>query len=239
MSAPKMTRHEMKQNDLVTILEKAGGYARSNPTVLRNVGVAAAGVLVMAALVYLFLSGRASAAEALLKEAQTRFSSPVVPTGAQPNDPFPSYASEAERDAAALSSFTKLAQDHGRTSQGRLALYYQGVLLVKLGRNDEAKSALEAYVDRASSPLLASLARAQLAQLLLRGGDAAAAAKIYADLAEAKDSAYPRDWALFFLAETQAQMGNKVEAAATYQKIVTEFPTSAFIAEAKERAKGA
>lgn len=239
MSAPKMTRHEMKQDDLATFLERATSYARKNPVPIRNAGLAAAGVIVLVALIYLFMSSRASATEAMLQEAQARFTGPVVATGAQPNSSFPTYSSETERDNAALESFTRLVQEHGSTRQGRLARYYQGVLLARLGRTEDARKALEEFVASPSNPLLGALARAQLAQALAQTGHPDDAIKIFSELAEEKDGAYPQDWALFFMAETQWQQGKKAEAAANYQKIVKDFPTSTFVATAKERAKGA
>ena len=76
-----------------------------------------------------------------------------------------------------------------------------------------------------------ALARAQLAQIDARHGKLEEAAKIYSELAEEKAAPYPRDWALFYLADVLGKQGKKPEATAAYQKLTTEFPNSSLTAE--------
>ena len=238
MAAPKMTRHDMKQDDLVSALGKTRGYIDKNPMMVRNAGIAIAAVIVLGGGFYWWRSSNAAAAADLMREAQARLNAPVVATGADPTSPTgPSFATEGERDKAALESFTKLVTGYGRSAEGRAAQYYQGVLLSREGKAKEAEEALTAYVDRGGDSLMKDIAKVQLAGLLAQRGDLDGAAKMYSEIAEGKGT-YPRDWALYYLAGVQEKQGKKAEAAKTYETIAKEFPTSAFFMEATRKSKG-
>src|SRR5437660_3740434 len=102
------------------------------------------------------------------------------------------------------------------------------MLLSRVGKDQEAEAAQEKFIDVAAAPLLADIARAQIAEIHAKRGDLDGAAKMFSEIAENKTSAYPRDWALYYLAGTQEKQGKKDEAARTYAIIVKEFPTSTF-----------
>jgi len=118
-----------------------------------------------------------------------------------------------------------------------VALYYQGALLARTGKPQEAEAALETFIGRNNSSLLTELAKVQLAELHAQRGDLEGAAKMFSEVAEAKGS-YPRDWALYYLASTQEKQGKKDEAAKTYGVLAKEFPTSKYSAEAARKSQG-
>src|SRR5436309_216942 len=106
-----MTRHDMKQDELVTAIEKASQYVTKNPAQIRNWAIAVGAALVLVIAVVAVLKSRASGAADLLRQGQARYAGQVVPGGsARPNDPVPTYSSEQERDRAALETFDKLVQ---------------------------------------------------------------------------------------------------------------------------------
>jgi TolA-binding protein len=233
-----MTRHDMKQDDLVSAIEKVSSYATANPVLLRNWGLGAAAAVALIALVFWLMSSRTQAAAALLAEAETRFSAPVVATGANPTGPSPTYPTDAERDRAALESFDRLVSKYGG-GPGGVGRYYQGVLQARSGKLDEAVTSLQNFIAQTSGPVLKALAQAQVAEIKVKKGDLDGGAKIFNDLAQDKNGAYPTDWALFYLAGIEEKQGKGVEAAANYQRIVKEFPTSPFATDAGRKAKGA
>jgi len=232
----KMTRHEMKQDDLVTAIERAGKWARENTSLLRNTGLAALAVVVIAVAAYWLLAGRASESGRLLREAQERFEAPV---GAPATGGALSYATPAERDRAALELFEQLVARYSGRGEGKIGRYYQGILLARLGRNQEAAAALSAFLESPSSPILGSLARAQLAQVRTQEGRLDEAASLYQELANDTAGAFPKDFALFYLAGVLSQQGKTDEAMAAYRRITTEFPSSPLAAEAGRLSRGA
>lgn len=232
MAAQKMTRHDMKQDDLVTAFEHARGYISKNPTTFRNAAGAVAVLVVLVLGAVFVLRSRGAAATDLLRQAQIRFGGQLVAQGARPDAPVPTYASEADRDRNALESFEQLVNRYGGRGEGRLGRYYQGILLARLGRNQEAEAALDKFLENPTSNVLTGIAKSQLAQLHAGRGDLESAAKLYSELAEDTRGTYPRDWALYYLAQTLDQQGKRPEALANYQRIVSEFPNSAMAGEA-------
>ena len=47
MASPKMTRHDMKQDDLVIALEKTKSYVDKNPMMVRNIAIGVAAVIIL------------------------------------------------------------------------------------------------------------------------------------------------------------------------------------------------
>lgn len=238
MPAHKMTRHEMKEDELVTAVDRLSAYLAQNPAVLRNAAIAAGAVFVACVGLYWYVQSRAASAAELLQVGQARFTAELVASGSNPTAPVPTYASEAERDRAALEAFDQLATRHGGRKEGRLARYYQGILLSRLGRAPEAASAFERFLAKSPPPVLAGVAKAQLAQLRAQAGNAEEAAKIYSEMAEDEKSAFPRDWALYYLGQTLEQQGKSEDARTTYRKVLTEFPNSPMAYEAGRKVEG-
>jgi TolA-binding protein len=81
------------------------------------------------------------------------------------------------------------------------------------------------------------LARLALAELLRKGGEADKAAEAFRKLASDPGWPLPKDHALMELARTLEEMNKGGEARATYQRIVDEFPSSVYAAEARRRAE--
>lgn len=239
-SEHKMSRHEMKQNDLVTVVDHARAFVEKNPAQVRNIAIAAVVVLALGFGGWTYLQGRRAAARSLMATALERLEAPVLAAGtAPPAGATLTYATAEERDRAALESFNELSARYGGSPEGRLAVYHKGILLAHLGRTDEAESALTAFLPTAPTPMLAALAKSQLAQVLAQKGDLDGAAKLFGQLAEDTTGAYPRDWALYYMAQTLQKQGKGTEAQAAFARIVKEYPTSYFAGEASKRASGA
>jgi tetratricopeptide (TPR) repeat protein len=233
----RMTRHDMKQDDAVVLIEKVRKYSTKHPGLVRYGLAGAAGLLVLLVAGSLYFSQRGAAAAELLRRAQFRFSAQISAEGASPAAAVPTFASEAERDRAALELFDQLAARYPRSSEGRLAGLYQGLILARTGRLPEAEAALGRFLQRPTSPALAMVARTQLADVLTRKGDAAGALSSYSAAAEDPSGSYPRDWALYYLARELERQGKTQEAVEAYRKITTEFPSSPHAFEAGKKAQ--
>ena len=108
----KMTRHEMKQDDLVTFMEKARRYADKNPTQVRNAAIGAAILLVAAVAAYYMITGRASAAATLLRQGEDQFGAPVAGSETPPSPSGPSFTAEGADSPLCSASSRRISSAH-------------------------------------------------------------------------------------------------------------------------------
>ncbi|HEY4229339.1 MAG TPA: tetratricopeptide repeat protein, partial [Thermoanaerobaculia bacterium] len=73
------------------------------------------------------------------------------------------------------------------------------------------------------------------AKLLVAQGKASEAIERLKRAIDSPKTAAPRDALLFALAEIYEQTGAQADARATYQRLITDFPNSAYRAEARQK----
>jgi TolA-binding protein len=90
------------------------------------------------------------------------------------------------------------------------------------GQSPVARHAYETLIARYPGTAVASTARVDLAEALVRAGDRAAARKQLKEAIAARGDATPR--ALLLLAQVEEQLGNRREALAAYDRVLTDYP---------------
>jgi tetratricopeptide (TPR) repeat protein len=173
-----------------------------------------------------------------LAEALIAVQSPVQPPAPDANgkvqQPTGTYPTVNARAEAALQKLTQVANDYPSTQAGIAARYYAASALSMLGRASEAAARYQEVVDRAGTKnfygRMAQLGTVE-AQVQAKQYDQAIA-KAQA-LADASDESLPRDAVLMELGRAYAAAGKKAEAKQTFDKVIAEFPESAFLDEAK------
>ena len=230
-------RQHLKQNDFATaVLE-----ARQKLTQQRSTGIALAVVAGVALLVggyWAWHTRNENLSQAMLTDALVIIESPVqTPTPnaegkiVQQQGSYPTITARAE---AALAKFQQVANRYPGTSAGVAARYYSASALAMLGRPAEAETQYQQVVDRVGPKNFYG----RMSQLGVIESDVqakkfdAAIAKAQA-LANANDDSIPRDAALMELGRAYAAAGKKTEAKQTFDKVVAEFPESAYADEAK------
>jgi TolA-binding protein len=168
-------------------------------------------------------------AEALVVE-DARVGPP--PAAGQPSSGL-SFATEREKNQAALTKFKVVADQYPSTDAGLFALYREGSLYMALGVPDSAAKAYQEVIDRGGDTLYANMARLGLAEAQAQTGQYEQAITTFKTLAEQKDGQVPVDGVLMRLARTYADAGKRAEAEQTYNRVVQEFPDSPFSADAR------
>jgi tetratricopeptide (TPR) repeat protein len=147
------------------------------------------------------------------------------------------YPTINARAEAGLAKFTQVANSYPSTKAGIAARYYAAAALAMLGSPQDAAARYQEVIDKASAKdFYGRMAQLGLIETLVQ-------AKQY-DLAIAKaqavanDDALPRDAMLMELGRAYVAAGRKNEARQTFDKVVTEFPNSAFSEEAKTMITG-
>jgi tetratricopeptide (TPR) repeat protein len=231
-------RHRLKENDLTHALNEAAARMTEQR---RTYGVVAGvvAVVVLAAFGYWAWHTRnETRAQVLLTEALTIVQSPVdVPkpdAGGKIVQAAGTYPTINARAEAGLAKFMQVGNSYPSTRAGIAARYYAAAALAMLGRPQEAAARYQEVIDKAGAKdFYGRMAQLGLIETLVEAkqyDQAIAKAQV---LANANDDALPRDAMLMELGRVYVAAGRKNEARQTFDKVVTEFPDSAFSEEAK------
>ena len=116
---------------------------------------------------------------------------------------------------------------------GMFARYQEASLQVSLGNAADADQGVSAVVDRAGDALYGQMARLGLAEAYARSGQFEQAITAFKELAQRKDGQLPIDGILIQLGRTYRDAGKTADAQQTFNRMMQEFPDSAFNADAK------
>lgn len=138
--------------------------------------------------------------------------------------------------ADALVKFEEAEAKAGSNDPGPLATYYRALTLYRLGRSDEAITALKSFQNSpADADTLRWAATSLLAKLLTESGDRDGAIALLQPIASDDASAMPRDQALLQLGEVYMSAGDATAAREQWQRLVDDLPQSAAASLAQQR----
>lgn len=228
-------RHRLKENELSHVLSDASARVRDNPrAVSLAVGIVAL-VLLAAGGYWAWNTRTETRAQILLSDATMVVRAPIEEPkpGAKPS--VGSYPTIPARAEAALAKFTAVFDAYPSTKAGIAARYYAAAALAMLGRPAEAATRYQEVADRAGAGnFYGRMARLGVVE-------ASAQAKQYdraigaaqALVNNTSDETIPKDALLMELGRVQAAAGKKAEAKQTLDKVIADFPDSAYVEEAK------
>ena len=186
------------------------------------------GLIVLAALVFGYrslVSGpRVEKAAEMISEAQYRFEAET-----------PDYELALNGDANGA-GFLDVVRQYGSTPAGNLAKHYAGICYLRLGDLDNAAEYLAKYSPVGGLP--GSILNAQ--NLGLQGdvaverGDYAAAVKFYEKAVKASDNNLTAPMYLRKAGMAEPAQGNAAAAAALFQRIIDDYPSSYDAREAEK-----
>lgn len=229
-------RHRLKENELSHVLTDASTRVRDNrSTVSLALGLVIL-VLVAAGVYWAWNTRRETRAQTLLSDAIMVVQSPIEEpkAGAKPTaGSFPTIRARAE---AALTKFTAVFDAYPSTKAGIAARYHAAAALGMLDRPADAATRYQEVADRAGGgDFYGRMARLGVVEANAQAKQydrAISAAQALVD--NTSDEVIPRDALLMELGRVQAAAGKKAEARQTLDKVITEFPQSAYINEAKQ-----
>ena len=234
----KEERHQIKRDDLRTVLESAADYVTDNRrAVLLGAGVVVAAVLLATAGRAWWGSRQAESARRI-GDLIAAANAPVVSSAEDLSNARPgeqSFTSSEERARKVLELADALIKGGDSGSNAVMAQLYRGTALVDLGQADEAAKALDEAARRDPDGIVGGTARLRLARLREAQGRPADALPVYQALAESKQGPLPREEGLLGVARCQEALGHHDDAAATYKKLLQDFPDSEYAAEARDK----
>jgi len=229
----KIRRKDLKRNELVATMGRTVDYVAHHRRGVTEVMVIAACVAAAVAGVFLFRAYRERAAGRELSAALEALDRPLAGQAGEPSAAR-SFATAAERDVQA-DRHLQAAAAYGGTAAGRSA----GVILA--ARHPKAGAASETFAKAArdGSVEIAAAAEIDEARLLVSSGKTAEAIERLRRAIESTQSRSPKDALLFALGQAYEKAGSAGDARATYQRLVNDYPNSAYRTEAREKLPGA
>jgi predicted negative regulator of RcsB-dependent stress response len=232
----RLTRQDMKRNELSTALGKGYDYAESHG---RTILIAAGSLLALALLAgffYMYRNSQAEKGNTALARAIEVYQAPIDPAAPKPDDPVnPIFADEAARQTKAKALFQELYEKYGSTVAGDVASVYLAQIAMAENQPDRARELWNNFLDENSEHLLAGQTRVNLIRLDRSQGKGEAVAQTLTAMLDEAEPPLPMDVILNELATTQEQLNKTQEAVQSYQRILDEFPQSPYAREARER----
>jgi predicted negative regulator of RcsB-dependent stress response len=227
-------RHHLKENELAHLAASArhAVTARKSQIVPITIGLV---LLAAAALGYFIWRDRVEGrAQTLLAEAMNVADARVGPPPAtgQPSGGL-SFATQREKNQAALTKFKIVADEYPSSDAGVFARYREATTYMALGVPASAVQSYQAVIDSAGDSLYGQMARLGLAEAQAQTGQYDQAINTYKDLSQQTDGQVPVDGVLIRLGRTYLDAGKPTEAEQTFNRLVQEFPDSPFSADAR------
>jgi predicted negative regulator of RcsB-dependent stress response len=225
----KISRRTLKRNDLAETVGRTFDYvSRHRRGVVEGLAIALAVLLLGGGFLgWRFWRERRAGAElsAALGVLDTPLAADAAAQGAARTFP-----SAADREREADKHLTAAASRRG-TEAGRAAE------LILAARKAKPTEALETFrkVARDGEAVVAAVAELDLARLLAAQGKTTEAIETLKRSIESPDSAAPKDALLFELAQIYERAGASADARAAYQRLVNDYPSSPYRAEARQK----
>lgn len=229
-----LTRQEMKRDEVREWMEVAMEWIADNVRLILGIlgGIAAAIAITVGVLS--MLRSRAEASQDELANALRLFAAPINETAADPENPTtPSFASNAERVAAAKTAFEDVRSDGGEAA--RIATIYLGNMAADAADLGEARELWSEALEGLTDSALAASVRLNLLSLdRQEGKHSDIIESLEAQLASSTPS-LPGDVVLFELGRALEATGAVEQAKDRYQQLLDEYPSSQFGTEARSR----
>lgn len=155
---------------------------------------------------------------------------PIDATAAKPDDPqAPSFANEAARKVKAREALDKVKSGVA----GDIAELYRAEMALEEGDKAKARQIWEAFLRDHQGHALAISVRLNLIELDRAEGRGQEVADFLQKELDGQKKSLPEDLVLYQLALTQESLGKKDDARRLYQRLLDEYPTSAYTGDAR------
>lgn len=238
MSKDRISKKQLKENELEHALVEARDYVVGHEVQAKRWGVLAAVAVALVAVVWGGLALRARRLDARLSAALAAFDAPLATDGAGTPPGVTVYKDAAERSEAAKKLLRALADDAPGSKPGQAA---RTMLLALEGGATPPARLLDGARDLARRDPgsvvsgVAALSYLEAEAAAGRVKESISAAKGYL---EAANPPLPKDVLLFTLARLYEKDGQAAEAKSSYQRVVADFPDSPMRFEAQQKVQG-
>lgn len=230
----RLSRQEMKRDEVREVLSGTLRFVSEN---LKLVGIVVGGVIV-AIVVWLLvadtLTGREERASDLLASALEIADAPLaseVSAEAPAGRVFPDEAARQDAEAEALRD---VVEKFSKSDAARIARATLARIAYERGDVEAARQGWNGLATAGPKDALRAEAELNLIHLDRATGEAARAEERLIGMRDSGEAALPPDVVLRELAVTQRQLGKSEESRVSYRRLLEEYPSSPYAAEARQ-----
>jgi tetratricopeptide (TPR) repeat protein len=225
----KISRKTLKRNELVETVGRTMDYVSHHRRGALETLAIAGGVLLLVAGFFAFRTYREHRAGGELSKALATLQAPLATDQGAQGAPR-TFATAVEREREAIKHLREAASRRG-TPAGRAAQ------VILAARGEDPSQAVETFtrIARDGTAVVAAAAELDAVRLLAAQGKTTEAIERLKRAIESPESAAPKDVLLFELARIYERAGSPVDARATYQRLVSDYPNSPYRAEARQK----
>lgn len=228
MSKYRVPTRKIKHDEFVSTVSRMVLYLEENSK--RVLVYALVGGVLLAAGIGTgnYLRRRSRQASSLLGAALTQYRN-------ADQDSFSAGGPGSGGFSSALDRFQEVINHHPRSGSARIASFYSGLCMVRLGRRDEAYELFERFLDRNPRAYHASQARLALARLAEERGERDRALELYREVADQGSPGLTQPEGLLELGRYLELIGQPEQAVRIYDRIQKEFAGTEFFSLALQR----
>jgi tetratricopeptide (TPR) repeat protein len=238
MSKDKLSRKDLKENELEHALVGARDYVVSHEAGAKKWTAIAVGAVALVAVVWGGLVLRGHRLDAKLSAALGVFDAPLATDGAGTAPGITVYKDAVERLEAAKKQLRALAEDAPGSKPGQAA---RTMLLALEGGTTPPAKLLDGARDLAKrdpGSIVSGVAALSYLEAEASAGRVKEAIASAKGFLEAANPPLPKDVLLFTLARLYEKDGQLADAKSSYQRVVADYPDSPMRSEAQQKAQG-
>jgi len=235
----RLSRKEIKRDEFMESLGGAFEYVRGHSRNLIGAALAVLAALVLVAIYFGYSERREQRADESLSQALRVSQATLDPVAANPADPeSPTFADAGARSQRAQELFEAVKNDFGGSDAAKIAAAYLGQIAAQTGDVESARAYWQDFVAKSPDHLLALEVRVNLMALDRATGRGDELVTELRAMLSGPDAGLPPDVLWYQLALTLEELDRQGEANEAFQRIVDEYPQSAFGPAARERTGG-
>ncbi len=232
-------RHRLKENAVTHALTEATARLAERRKTFGLAGIVALLIVLAGVGYWAWQTRQETQAQVILTDALMVVQSPV-------EDPKPGASGKAEqapgsfptinaRAEASLAKFTQVANAYPSTKSGIAGRYHAAAALMMLGRAAEAATRFQEVIDRmGTKDFYGRMSQLGVLEARVQAKQFDQAISTAQALTISTDEHLPRDAMLMELGRIYLAAGKKSEAKQTFDRVLTEFPESAYADEARQ-----
>lgn len=230
----RQTRHDIKHDKFLDQIGSAYTFAADNRSKLVIATVVIAVLAAVAAGFIMYRSAQEDEAQIILADGIRIMSAPTGAASASPSDP--GYETVEEQRAAARPVFEEVIEKYGYSDAADVARLYLAGMDLREGREEQARTELQKFVDEHRGEYLAGAAAWSLYNNRLASGDAETViAELQSQLDDSEPDALPTPALLALLARAHELHGDDDAAKAYWKRIAEEYNDSPYSLEANRK----